>query len=68
MRFYKLTDIETKQDTYVNPKAIEYYMYADDYVQIETSSMYMHVSLSDFENMMNLEGAREYWNIHLTTE
>ena len=67
MNFYKLTDIETGQDTYVNPKMIEYYMYGDDYVQIETSSMYMHVSLSDFENMLILEGVDEYWNIQLIT-
>ena len=60
MNFYKLTDIETGQDVYINPKTIEYYMRGEDYVQLETSSMYMHVSLSDFENMMILEGAREY--------
>ena len=60
MTFYKLTDIKTRLDTYVNPKMIEYYMYGDDYVRIHTSSIYMDVSLSDFENMMDLEGAREY--------
>lgn len=60
MNFYKLTDIETGQDTYVNPKTIEYYMRGEDYVQLETSSMYMHVSVSDFNNMMALESNKEY--------
>ena len=66
MRFYKLTDIETGQEVYINPKMIEYYMYHDDYVQIETLSMYMHVALLDFSNMMFLEGADEYWNAQHT--
>ena len=67
MNFYKLKDIETGQDTYVNPKMIEYYMYVNDHVQIETSSMYMRVSLEEFEYMMILEGIEEYWNTHHTT-
>ena len=67
MNFYKLKDIETGQDTYVNPKMIEYYMYVDDHVQIETSSMYMRVSLEEFEYMMILEGIEEYWNTQHTT-
>ena len=55
MNFYKLTDIETGRLVNVNPKAIEYYMIEKDYVQIETSSMYMHVALSEFNDMMALE-------------
>ena len=60
INFYKLTDLQTQQEVYVNPNTIEYYMYFKDYVQIETSSMYMHVSLDDFNNMMILEGNEEY--------
>lgn len=60
MNFYKLTDIETGQDVYINPKTIEYYMREKDYVQLETSSMYMHVSISDFNHMMALERNKEF--------
>lgn len=60
MNFYKLTDIETGQDVYINPKTIEYYMRGKDHVQLETSSMYMHVGLNEFNNMMVLEGNEEY--------
>ena len=60
MNFYKLTDIETQQELYINPNTIKYYMRGDDYVQLETSSMYMHVSLDEFNNMMILEGNEEY--------
>ena len=68
MYFYKFKEIDSGQEVYVNPKAIEYYMYVKDYVQIETSSMYMHVSKSEFINMMMLEGAREYWHTLHTIE
>ena len=60
MNFYKLADIETGQEVYINPKTIEYYMRGKDNVQLETSSMYMHVSLDEFNNMMVLEGNEEY--------
>lgn len=59
MNFYKLTHIDTGQVVYINPNTIEYYMRGDDYVQLETSSMYMHVSLSEFNNMMALERNKE---------
>lgn len=62
MNFYRLTDIETGRVVSVNPKAIEYYMIEKDYVQIETSSMYMHVALSEFNHMMALERINVYWN------
>lgn len=64
MNFYRLTDIETGRVVNVNPKAIEYYMIEKDYVQIETSSMYMHVALSEFNHMMALERINVYWNTH----
>lgn len=60
MNFYKLTDIESGRVVNVNPKAIEYFMIEKDFVQIETSSMYMHVSLSEFNNMMALERINVY--------
>ena len=60
MHFFKFKDIESEQEVYVNPKTIEYYMYEKDYVQIETSSMYMRVSKTQFIDMMMLEGALEH--------
>ena len=60
MKFFKCTDIETKQEVYVNPNMIEFYMYEKDFVQIVTSSMLMHVSLSEFENMVILGDIHEY--------
>lgn len=58
MTFYKLRDI------YVDPKHIELYVYHNqdvEYVEIRfTSGEYADVNQTDFENMMILEGAREY--------
>lgn len=72
MRFYKLSDISTNYDIYVKPKHIELYVYHDkdvEYVEIRfTSGEYADVNKSDFENMMILEGADEYWNAPHTTE
>ena len=67
MTVYKLTDIITSQETYVNPNSIEYYMYEEGFVQIETSSMYMRVSYLEFNNMRLLEGMNEHWNTQHTT-
>lgn len=71
MRFYKLRDISTNYDIYVNPKHIELYVYHKDveYVEIRfNSGRYADIKQSDFENMMFLEGADEYWNAPHTTE
>lgn len=71
MRFYKLRDI-SNYDIYVNPKHIESYLYHNkdvEYVEIRfTSGEYAEVYLSDFENMMILEGVDEYWNTQHTIE
>lgn len=61
MNFYKLLDTECGLDVYINPKAIEYYVYHETTVEIYLCSKeYMYVDKSDFINMMILEGAREY--------
>lgn len=64
MRFYKLRDISTNYDIYVNPKNIELYVYHNKYVEyVEIrfkSGEYADVSQTDFVNMMILEGADEY--------
>ena len=65
MKFFKLRDISTNYDIYVNPKHIELYVYHKndnvEYVEIRfTSGQYAEVNISDFVNMMVLEGAREY--------
>lgn len=62
MRFYKLTDVETSDDLYVNPKIIEFYTYSDKGVIIHTNKYTMHVDKSDFTNMLILEGIDEYWH------
>lgn len=65
MTFYKLRDISTNYDIYINPKHIELYVYHNLYVEIRfKSGEYADVSQSDFVNMMILEGADEHWNIH----
>ena len=72
MRFYKLRDISTNYDIYVNPNHIELYVYHYQdvkYVEIRfTSGEYAEVNQTDFENMMFVEGAEEYWNTPHTTE
>lgn len=61
MTFYKLKDISTNYDIYVNPKHIELYVYHNTHVEIRfTSGGYADVNQSDFLNMMILEGADEY--------
>ena len=60
MNFYKLLDIETGEDLYVNPKHIVFYMRTDDGVLIDNGSVRILTSESDFQNMMILEGAKEW--------
>ena len=60
MNFYKLLDIETGEDLYVNPKHIVFYMRTDDGVLIDTGSKQILSLKADFENMMLLEGAKEW--------
>ena len=69
MTFYKLFDYRTKQDVYLNPNTIVYYVYNHTYVEIYLLSReHITVDKSDFENMMILEGAIEYWNTQQSTE
>ena len=56
MNFYKLLDIETGEDLYVNPKHIVFYMRTDDGVLIDNGSVRILTLKADFENMMLLEG------------
>lgn len=61
MTFYKLYDYETNQDIYLNPNAIEYYVYNDTRVEIYLlSDGYMLADKLDFMNMLFLEGGQEY--------
>ncbi len=61
MAFYKLTDIFSHDDIYVNPNHLEMYEYCNGYVLIRfVSGKYEYVDKSDFENMMFLEGVDEY--------
>ena len=60
MNFYKLLDIETGEDLYVNPKHIVFYMRTDDGVLIDNGSVRILTLKADFENMMFLEGAKEF--------
>ncbi|MDO5793485.1 MAG: hypothetical protein Q4Q00_04720 [Turicibacter sp.] len=60
MNFYKLTDIEIDEELYVNPNFINFYMYTNDGVLIDTASTRIEVNKADFENMMFHEGAKEW--------
>lgn len=60
MNFYKLTDIETGYELYVNPNFIDFYVYTNDGVLIDTASTRIEVNEADFKNMMLLEGAKEW--------
>ena len=60
MNFYKLLDVETGEDLYVNPKHIVFYMRTDDGVLIDNGSVRILTLEADFENMMLLEGAEEW--------
>lgn len=60
MNFYKLLDIGTGEDLYVNPKHIVYYMRTDDGVLIDNGSLRFLTLEADFQNMMFHEGAKEW--------
>ena len=60
MNFYKILDIETGEDVYVNPKHIVFYMRTADGVLIDTGSKQILSLKADFENMMILEDAKEW--------
>ena len=60
MNFYKLLDVETGEDLYVNPKHIVFYMRTDDGVFIDIGSVRILTLEADFENMMFQEGAKEW--------
>lgn len=60
MNFYKILDIETSEDVYINPKHIVFYMRTDDGVLIDIGSTQILTLEADFENMMFHEGAKEW--------
>lgn len=60
MNFYKLLDIETDEELYINPKSINFYEYMSDGVLVDTGSVRILTLKADFENMMFLEGAKEF--------
>ena len=60
MNFYKISDIETGEDLYVNPKHIVFYMRTTDGVLIDNGSVRILTLEADFENMMFQEGAKEW--------
>ena len=60
MNFYKILDVETGEDLYVNPKHIVFYMRTDDGVLIDNGSERILTLEEDFENMMFHEGAKEW--------
>ena len=60
MNFYKLLDIETDEELYINPKYINFYEYMSDGVLVDTGSVRILTLKADFENMMILEDAKEW--------
>ena len=60
MNFYKLLDIETDEELYINPKYINFYEYMSDGVLVDTGSVRILTLEADFQNMMFLEGAKEW--------
>ena len=60
MNFYKLSDVETGEELYINPKCINFYEYMSDGVLVDTGSVRILTSESDFQNMMILEDAKEW--------
>lgn len=60
MNFYKLLDIETDEELYINPKCINFYEYVSDGVLVDTGSVRILTSELDFQNMMFLEDAKEW--------
>lgn len=60
MNFYKLLDIETGEDLYINPKHIVFYMRTADGVFLDIGSTRILTLEADFQNMMFHEGAKEW--------
>ena len=60
MKFYKLLDVETWEHVYTNPKHIIFYKRTDHGVLIDIGSKQFKVVQADFEDMMLLEGAKEW--------
>jgi len=60
MNFYKLLDVETGEELYINPKCINFYEYMSDGVLVDTGSVRILTLEADFENMMFQEGAKEW--------
>lgn len=66
--FYKITDIDSSHELYINPKIIDYYFYTDKGVQIQTNNIPIHASRHDFERMFILEGIDVFWHTQQLTE
>lgn len=63
MTFYQITEKNTGNELYVNPQHIEFYQYLDENtVHIITTSLSINIDKFDFNHIMFLEGAQEYWN------
>ena len=61
MTFYQITEKDTYNELYINPKYIEYYQYIDENtVHIVTQSLSINIDKFDFKHMMFLEGINEY--------
>lgn len=60
MNFYKIVDIETDEDLYINPKHIAFYERTDGRVLIDIGSVRILTLEADFENMMFIAGAKEW--------
>ena len=61
MTFYQITEKDTDNELYVNPKHIEFYQYIDENtVHIVTQSLSIYVDKFEFKHMMFLEGINEY--------
>ena len=60
MNFYKLLDVETGEDLYINPKCINFYEYMSDGVLIDIGSLRILTREADVKNMMFHEGAKEW--------
>ena len=61
MTFYQITEKDTHNELYINPKYIEFYEYIDENtVHIVTQSLSINIDKFDFKHMMFLEGINEY--------
>lgn len=61
MAFYQITELQTDDELYINPKYIEFYQYLDENtVHVVTPSLSIDINKFDFKHIMFLEGIQEY--------